>query len=78
MRAEEASLALTRFADSAIHQNVADERITLHLSLTVDGGRTATASTTRSAQAADLVAAALAASLTRSHASGCRGEVWRA
>jgi predicted Zn-dependent protease len=65
VRAEEASLALTRFADSAIHQNVADERITLHLSLTVDGGRTATASTTRSAQAADLVAAALAAARLR-------------
>jgi predicted Zn-dependent protease len=65
VRVEEASLALTRFADSAIHQNVADERITLHLSLTVDGGRTATASTTRSAQAADLVAAALAAARLR-------------
>ena len=43
MRAEQAALALTRFADSAIHQNVADERVTVSLSLTVDGGRTATA-----------------------------------
>jgi len=64
VRAEEASLALTRFADSAIHQNVADERVTLHLSLTVDGGRTATTSTTRSS-AGDLVAAALAAARLR-------------
>ncbi|NYJ06477.1 TldD/PmbA family protein [Petropleomorpha daqingensis] len=64
VRVEEASLALTRFADSAIHQNVADERVTVHLSLTVDGGRTATASTTRSAPE-DLVAAALAAARLR-------------
>jgi len=64
VRVEEASLALTRFADSAIHQNVADERVTVHLSLTVDGGRTATASTTRSSPG-DLVAAALAAARLR-------------
>jgi predicted Zn-dependent protease len=65
VRVEEASLALTRFADSAIHQNVSDERVTVHLQLTVDGGRTATASTTRSAQMAELVAAALAAARLR-------------
>jgi hypothetical protein len=40
VRVEQAALALTRFADSAIHQNVADERVTVHLRLTVDGGRT--------------------------------------
>jgi predicted Zn-dependent protease len=61
VRAEHAVLALTRFAGSTIHQNVADERATVHLQLTVDGGRTATASTTRSRDVADLVAATLAA-----------------
>jgi predicted Zn-dependent protease len=65
VRAEHAALALTRFAGSAIHQNVADERVTLHLQLTVDGGRTATASTTRSTAVADLVAATLAAARLR-------------
>jgi predicted Zn-dependent protease len=65
VRAEQASLALTRFAASAIHQNVADERVTVHLQLTVDGGRTATASTTRPSSVADLVAAALAAAQVR-------------
>jgi predicted Zn-dependent protease len=65
VRVEEASSALTRFADSAIHQNVADEQVTVHLQLTVDGGRTATASTTRSSAAADLVAATLAAARLR-------------
>ncbi len=61
VRAEHATLALTRFAGSAIHQTVADERTTLHLQLTVDGGRTASASTTRVRDVADLVAATLAA-----------------
>jgi predicted Zn-dependent protease len=65
VRVEEASLSLTRFADSAIHQNVADERVTVHLQLTVDGGRTATSSTTRSGAVADLVAATLAAARVR-------------
>ena len=65
MRAESTALALTRFAASAIHQNVADERVTLHLELTVDGGRTATASTTRTATAGDLVAATVAAARLR-------------
>src|SRR3954452_20837399 len=66
-RAESTSLALTRFAASAVHQNVADERTTLHLQLTVDGGRTASSSTTRGrgdAQA-ELVAATLAAARLR-------------
>ncbi|WP_299953920.1 TldD/PmbA family protein [uncultured Modestobacter sp.] len=67
VRAERSTLALTRFADSAIHQNVADEQVTLHLQLTVDGGRTATAATTRSRPdaVADLVAATLAAARLR-------------
>jgi predicted Zn-dependent protease len=65
VRAEHATLALTRFAGSAIHQNVADERVTVHLQLTVDGGRTATASTTRSSSVADLVGATLAAARLR-------------
>jgi predicted Zn-dependent protease len=65
VRAEQASLALTRFAGSAIHQNVADERVTVSLQLTVDGGRTATASTTRSSAVADLVGATLAAARLR-------------
>ena len=65
VRAEHATLALTRFAASAIHQNVADEKGTLHLRLTVDGGRTASASTTRSSAVADLVAATLAAARLR-------------
>jgi predicted Zn-dependent protease len=65
VRAEQASLALTRFADSAIHQNVADDRVTVHLSLTVDGGRTATVSTTRAGDPASLVGAALAAARLR-------------
>ncbi|MCU1620093.1 MAG: Peptidase modulator of gyrase [Modestobacter sp.] len=63
VRAESTALALTRFAGSAIHQNVADERTTVHLQLTVDGGRTASASTTRGREDAlvELVAATLAA-----------------
>lgn len=61
VRVETAILALTRFADSAIHQNVADERTTVHLQLTVDGGRTASASTTRVRALPQLVAATLAA-----------------
>jgi predicted Zn-dependent protease len=63
VRAESTALALTRFAGSAVHQNVADESTTVHLQLTVDGGRTASASTTRGGQdtLADLVAATLAA-----------------
>ena len=67
VRAEHATLALTRFAGSAIHQNVADDRVNVHLQLTLDGGRTATASTTRSRPdaLADLVAATLAAARLR-------------
>jgi len=67
VRVEQAALALTRFADSAIHQNVADERVTVHLRLTVDDGRTATAATTRSRSGAlgDLVTATLAAARLR-------------
>jgi predicted Zn-dependent protease len=65
VRGEQASLALTRFAGSAIHQNVADERVTVTLQLTVDGGRTATSSTTRASAVADLVAATLAAARLR-------------
>ena len=65
VRAEHATSALTRFAGSAIHQNVADERVTVHLQLTVDGGRTATASTTRASGVAELVAATLAAARLR-------------
>jgi predicted Zn-dependent protease len=65
VRAEHATLALTRFAGSAIHQNVADERVTVSLQLTVDGGRTATAATTRSQALPDLVAATLAAARLR-------------
>ncbi|MCA1683865.1 MAG: TldD/PmbA family protein, partial [Actinobacteria bacterium] len=67
VRAEHAALALTRFAASAIHQNVADERVSLSLSLTVDGGRTATAATTRTRgeAPAELVAATLAAARLR-------------
>ncbi|HEX7746882.1 MAG TPA: DNA gyrase modulator, partial [Micromonosporaceae bacterium] len=38
-------LALTRFANSAIHQNVADDSTTVRLRLHVDG-RTATGSST--------------------------------
>jgi predicted Zn-dependent protease len=68
VRADAAALALTRFAGSAIHQNVADERTALRLQLTVDGGRTASASTTRTrghGAVADLVAATLAAARLR-------------
>jgi predicted Zn-dependent protease len=65
VRAEHGRLALTRFAGSAIHQNVADERVTVSLQLTVDGGRTATASTTRVRDVADLVAATLTAARLR-------------
>ncbi|WP_138758061.1 TldD/PmbA family protein [Modestobacter altitudinis] len=65
VRAESSALALTRFAASAVHQNVADEQTTLHLQLTVDGGRTATASTTRTSSAPDLVTATLAAARLR-------------
>jgi len=65
VRAEHGSLALTRFAGSAIHQNVADERVSVHLQLTVDGGRTATASTTRASALTDLVSATLAAARLR-------------
>jgi len=61
VRAEATALALTRFAGSAVHQNVADERVSVHLQLTVDGGRTASASTTRTGDVAGLVAATLAA-----------------
>lgn len=71
VQVEDADLALTRFAGSAIHQNTAETRRTLHLQLTVDGGRTASASTTRSRDVADLVAAALAAARLRP-----RDEAW--
>jgi len=75
VRVEHATLALTRFADSAIHQNVADEQVTVHLQLTVDGGRTATASTTRSRPDAlpELVAATLAAARLRPRDAGWPG-----
>ncbi|GHE14223.1 metallopeptidase TldD-related protein [Klenkia taihuensis] len=65
VRVEDADLALTRFAGSAIHQNTAESRRTLHLQLTVDGGRTAAASTTRARDAAGLVEATLAAARLR-------------
>jgi predicted Zn-dependent protease len=65
VRAEHAALALTRFAGSAIHQNVADEQTTVHLELTVDGGRTASSATTRVRDLPDLVAATLAAARLR-------------
>jgi predicted Zn-dependent protease len=65
VRAERTALALTRFAGSAIHQNVADEQVAVHLRLTLDGGRTASASTTRVSGVADLVAATLAAARLR-------------
>ena len=75
VRAESAALALTRFAGSAIHQNVADEQRTVHLQLTVDGGRTANASTSRSrADAlAELVTATLAAARLRPRDPGWPG-----
>ncbi|MEU2348126.1 metallopeptidase TldD-related protein [Modestobacter sp. NPDC049651] len=73
VRAQQAALALTRFAGSAIHQNVADEQVTVHLELTVDGGRTATASTTRAAAVPDLVAATLAAARLRPRDAGWPG-----
>lgn len=44
--AERSSLALTRFANSFVHQNVADETTTVRLQVHADG-RTATGSTTR-------------------------------
>jgi predicted Zn-dependent protease len=65
VRAERGTLALTRFAGSAIHQNVADDRLSVSLTLAVDGGRSATAATTRSSAVADLVAATLAAARLR-------------
>ena len=75
VRAESAALALTRFAGSAIHQNVADEQTTVHLQLTVDGGRTANASTSRGrADAiAELVTATLAAARLRPRDPGWPG-----
>jgi predicted Zn-dependent protease len=39
--------ALTRFANSRIHQNMADDETRLHLTVVLDGGRRAQASTTR-------------------------------
>ena len=46
VRVDRSSLALTRFANSAIHQNVADETTTVRLQVHADG-RTATGSTSR-------------------------------
>ncbi|MBF5081589.1 metallopeptidase TldD-related protein [Quadrisphaera sp. INWT6] len=63
VRADLHRLALTRFAGSGIHQNTEDERTGVHLRVALDGGRSATVSTTRTTTAAlaDLVGAALAA-----------------
>ncbi|TNM60169.1 TldD/PmbA family protein [Streptomyces sp. NP160] len=62
-RADLHRLALTRFAGSGIHQNTEDERTTVHLRVALDGGRSASVSTTRTTTMAlaELVTAALAA-----------------
>ncbi|MCO7219311.1 hypothetical protein, partial [Klenkia sp. PcliD-1-E] len=73
VRVEDGDLALTRFAGSAIHQNTAESRRTLHLQLTVDGGRTASASTTRARDVAGLVEATLAAARLRPRDAGWPG-----
>ncbi|GAC1330607.1 MAG: TldD/PmbA family protein [Mycobacteriales bacterium] len=58
---------LTRFANSAIHQNVAEELSRVLLSVAVDGGRTASATTTATDDAAlqRLVESTLAAARLR-------------
>ncbi len=58
---------LTRFAGSHIHQNVAEDRRSVDLKVTVDGGRSASASTTQldDAGIARLVEGALAAAALR-------------
>lgn len=66
VRAERLHLALTRFAGSAIHQNVDESSVVVHLRVALDGGRSAASSTTttlrwRHGAAAELVAATLAA-----------------
>jgi len=63
VRADHHRLALTRFAGSGIHQNTEDDRTTVHLRVALDGGRSASVSTTRTTTTAlaDLVGAALAA-----------------
>ncbi|MGQ7297839.1 metallopeptidase TldD-related protein [Quadrisphaera sp. KR29] len=63
VRADHHRLALTRFAGSGIHQNTEDDRTTVHLRVALDGGRSASVSTTRTTTTAlaDLVSAALAA-----------------
>lgn len=60
-RADHHRLALTRFAGSSIHQNTDDDRSAVHLRVTLDGGRSASVSTTRTTTAAlaDLVGSAL-------------------
>ena len=69
MRAERLERALTRFAGAAIHQNVDERSVTVHLRVALDGGRSAASSTTvppdgrggRGGAMADLVASTLAA-----------------
>lgn len=62
-RADAHRLALTRFAGSGIHQNVEDDRTAVHLRVALDGGRSASVSTTRTTTTAltELASAALAA-----------------
>lgn len=47
VRASAGQSSLTRFANSCIHQNVSEDTSGVHLQVTVDGGRTASASTNR-------------------------------
>jgi len=63
VRTDHHRLALTRFAGSGIHQNTEDDRTTVHLRVALDGGRSASVSTTSTTTTAlaDLVGAALAA-----------------
>ena len=63
VRAERLRTALTRFAASAIHQNVEERSVRVHLRVALDGGRSAASSTTltRSGALADMVASTLAA-----------------
>ncbi|PWJ55338.1 Predicted Zn-dependent protease or its inactivated homolog [Quadrisphaera granulorum] len=62
-RADHHRLALTRFANSEIHQNTDDDRTTVHLRVALDGSRSASVSSTRTTTTAltELVSAALAA-----------------
>ena len=46
-RASAGQSSLTRFANSAIHQNVSEDTRNVSLQVTIDGGRTASASTNR-------------------------------